>query len=178
MYPFLHTAYMYLFVCTSFYCVYLWMYKWPENIVGGKGITGAMEQHEEAGDWHQTAGGATAGKRSSKYPPKTVGIWRPTARVSRRIPQDSCVLLQLFQSLRRTRQGKCDTAVRRCYYYCQISEALAVVVSVCLSVCLSVTLLYCIETTKDIIRLFLRCHSSFWSNWALQNSKGTLSSGR
>lgn len=36
-----------------------------------KGTPGAMEQHQEAGDQHQAAGGASAGKRGGKHPSKT-----------------------------------------------------------------------------------------------------------
>jgi len=49
------------------------------------------------------------------------------------------------------------------------------------SVCLSVTLMYCIQTAEDIVKLLYRPGStfSFFSFWTpIPNSKGTPSAGR
>jgi len=54
-------------------------------------------------------------------------------------------------------------------------------VSVCLSVCLSVTLVHCIQTAKDIVKLLYRPGRAiilvFWTASPVPNSKGDPFSG-
>jgi len=62
-----------------------------------------------------------------------------------------------------------------------VRRFVSVLLAVCLSVCLSVTLVYCIQTATDVLRLFSQPRSPIilvlWAEAPLPNSKGNPTCG-